>query len=80
MVLKYLSTSLLNLHENHGKRQCQRMDQVKACFLYRKKIRKNQKERKDAVTRNIRSFFGGSTIVKSSVPLNSKEKKIIKID
>ena len=56
------------------------MDQVKACFLYRKKIRKNQKERKDAVTRDIRSFFGGSTIVKSSVPLNSKEKKIIKID
>ena len=39
-----------------------------------------QKERKDVVTKDIRSFFGGSTIVKSSGPLNSKEKKIIRID
>ena len=38
-----------------------------------------QKERKDIVTKDIRSFFGGSTIVKLSRPLNSKEKKIIKI-
>ena len=29
---------------------------------------------------DIRSFFGRSTIVKSSSPLNSKEKKVIKID
>ena len=29
--------------------------------------------------KDIRSFFGRSTIVKSSRPLNSKEKKIIKI-
>ena len=41
-----------------------------------------QKERKDVVTKDIRSFFGGSTIVKwkSNGPLNSEEKKIIKID
>ena len=39
-----------------------------------------QKERHDVVTKDIRSFFGGSTIVKSSGQLNSKEKKIIKID
>ena len=30
--------------------------------------------------KDIRSFFGGSTIVKLSSPLNSKEKKVIKID
>ena len=40
----------------------------------------NQKERKDVVTKDIRNFSGGSTIVKLSGPLNSKEKKIIKID
>ena len=37
------------------------------------KIKKNpqkEKERKDAVTKDIRNFFGGSTIVKSSGPLN----------
>ena len=39
-----------------------------------------QKEGKDVVTKGIRSFFGGSTIAKSSDPLNSKEKKIIEID
>ena len=39
-----------------------------------------QKERKHVVTKDIRSFFGGSTIIKSSGPLNSKEKKIFKID
>ena len=40
-----------------------------------------QKERKDVVTKDVRSFFGGSIIVKSKSngPLNSKEKKI-KID
>ena len=30
--------------------------------------------------KDIRFFFGGSTIVKSRSPLNSKEKKVIKID
>ena len=39
------------------------------------KILQKQKERK-YVVKGIRSFFGGSTIVK----LNSKEKKVIKID
>ena len=29
-----------------------------------------QKERRDVVTKDIRSIFGGSTIVKSSGPLN----------
>ena len=32
------------------------------------KIAKQQKERKDVVAKDIRSFFGGSTIVKSSRP------------
>ena len=40
------------------------------------KILQKQKERKYVVVKGIRSFFGGSTIVK----LNSKEKKVIKID
>ena len=39
-----------------------------------------QRERKDVVTKDIRSFFGGSTIVKLSGPLKTKEKEIIKID
>ena len=39
------------------------------------KILQKQKERK-YVVKGIRSFFGGSTIVK----LNSKEKEVIKID
>ena len=30
--------------------------------------------------KDIRFFFGGSTIVKSRSPLNSKEKKVIKIN
>ena len=33
-----------------------------------------QKERKSVVIKDIRSFSGGSTTVKSSSPLNSKEK------
>ena len=56
------------------------MDQVKTYFLYRKKNKKNQKERKDVVTEVIRSFFGGSIVVKLSGSLNLKEKEIIKID
>ena len=39
----------------------------------------NEKERKYVFTKEIRSFFGGPTIVKSSSP-HSKEKKLIKID
>ena len=56
------------------------MDQVEAYFLYRKKICKKQKERKDVVTEVIRSFFGGSIVARLSGPLNSKEKEIMKID
>ena len=44
------------------------------------KIPQKQKERKHVVVKNIRSFFGGSTIVRSNSPLYSKEKKVIKID
>ena len=44
------------------------------------KVPQKEKERKDVVRKDIRSFFGGSTIVKSSSPLNSKENKVIKID
>ena len=43
------------------------------------KNQQKQKERKDFVTKNIRRLFGGSAIVKSSGPLNSKETKIIRI-
>ena len=40
---------------------------------------KKQKERGNIVTKNIRNFFRGSTVAKLIDPLNSKEKKIIKI-
>ena len=46
----------------------------------REKNPQKQKERKDAGTQDIRSFFEGATIIKSSGLLNSKENKIIKID
>ena len=39
-----------------------------------------QQERKAIVMKDIRSFFVGSTIVKSSTPFYLKENKIIKID
>ena len=53
--------------------------ELKIAKQHLKKTAKKQKERKDVVTKDIRSFFGGSNIVKLSRPLHSKEKKIIKI-
>ena len=44
------------------------------------KNQQKHKEKKDNVKKDIRSFLGGSSIVKSSGPLNSKEKKIVQID
>ena len=44
------------------------------------KNQQQHKEKKDNVKKDIRSFLGGSSIVKSSGPLNSKEKKIVQID
>ena len=40
--------------------------------ISRGKIAQKQKERRDLVTKDIRSFFRGSTIIKSSDPLNLK--------
>ena len=47
--------------------------------ILRGKSLKKQKERGNIVTKDIRNFFRGSTVAKLIDPLNSKEKKIIKI-
>ena len=51
---KTSKTFLSNVHKNR----------------FKETKKQKQKERKEIVTKEIRSFFGGSTIVKSSNPLN----------
>ena len=47
---------------------------------YKEKYLQKQKERKDVVKKDIRSFFGWSTIVKSSGHLIQKKSKYFKVD
>ena len=47
---------------------------------FKKKNPQKLKEIKDNVKNDIRGIFGGSTIVKSGGSVNSKEKKIVKVD
>ena len=47
---------------------------------FKEKNPQKLKEIKDNVKNDIRGIFGGSTIVKSGGSVNSKEKKIVKVD
>ena len=55
--------------------QCQRMNQVKACFLYLLKFRKSKRKENMLPWRTLEASLEAQLLLRSKSPLNSKKKR-----